>query len=194
MKKLYRRSFVKQLFSGVAGTVLLSSYKSTDSNYQVELLDSKDDSETFWGNVKSQFKFAPNLRYFNNGSLGSCPLVVQKATNNFRATLDAFPSKYMWGGWNDEKENVRQKVADLFSVSKEEIAFTHNTTEGMNLIARSFNLDVGDEVILVDHDKKLKETGFIFDILLSIMFIFAASKTQQNTFVQESRATSSSHH
>jgi len=154
MKNLYRRNFVKQLFTGVAGTVLLSSYKPSDADYPIELLDTNDDSEAFWENVKAQYKFAPNLRYFNNGSLGSCPLVVQKATNEFRATLDAFPSKYMWGGWSNEKEVVRKKVADLFSVSEEEIALTHNTTEGMNLIARSFNLEAGDEIILIDHEHK----------------------------------------
>jgi len=154
MKNSYRRKFVKQLFTGVAGTVLLSSYKASDTDYSTTLLDINDDSEAFWEQVKTQFKFAPNLRYFNNGSLGSCPIIVQKATNEFRATLDAFPSKYMWGGWHNEKEEVRQKVADLFSVSKEEIALTHNTTEGMNLIARSFNLHEGDEVILIDHEHK----------------------------------------
>ncbi|MCO4820836.1 MAG: aminotransferase class V-fold PLP-dependent enzyme [Flavobacteriaceae bacterium] len=154
MKNLYRRSFVKQLFTGIAGTVLLSSYKSSDSDFPLELINTNDNSEAFWETVKSQFKFAPNLRYFNNGSLGSCPVPVQKATNEYRATLDGFPSKYMWGGWNDEKETVRQKVADFFSVSNEEIALTHNTTEGMNLIARSFNLEAGDEVILIDHEHK----------------------------------------
>ncbi len=154
MKNSYRRKFVRQLFTGVAGTVLLSSYKPSDTDYSTTLLDINDDGEAYWEQVKMQFKFAPNLRYFNNGSLGSCPIIVQKATNEFRATLDAFPSKYMWGGWHNEKEEVRQKVADLFSVSKEEIALTHNTTEGMNLIARSFNLKVGDEVILIDHEHK----------------------------------------
>ncbi len=68
------------------------------------------------------------------------------------ATLDAYPSKYMWGGWDDQKEEVRKLVADFFSVSDEEIALIHNTTEGMNLIARSFDLQPGDEVILADHE------------------------------------------
>ena len=66
--------------------------------------------------------------------------------------MDGFPSKYMWGGWADEKEAVRKKVADLFAVSNEEIALIHNTTEGMNLIARSFDLQAGDEVILGNHE------------------------------------------
>jgi cysteine desulfurase/selenocysteine lyase len=71
---------------------------------------------------------------------------------NFRNTLDDFPSKYMWGGWKDEIEEVRKKTADLFSVSEEEIALIHNTTEGMNLIASSMELQEGDEVISADHE------------------------------------------
>lgn len=47
------------------------------------------------------------------------------------------------GGWNDQKEQTRKDVADFFSVNKEEIALIHNTTEGMNLIAKSFNLEKG---------------------------------------------------
>lgn len=153
MKELYRRSFIKQLFTGVAGTVLLSSYKNIESQYALlETLKKDDNSEGFWEEVKAQFKFAPELRYFNNGSLGSAPKMVREATNTFRDILDSFPSRYMWGGWENEKEEVRKKVADLFSVDAEEIALTHNTTEGMNLIARSFDLEEGDEVILIDHE------------------------------------------
>ncbi|WP_217997187.1 aminotransferase class V-fold PLP-dependent enzyme [Croceitalea dokdonensis] len=39
-----------------------------------------------------------------------------------------------------------------YAVDAEEIALIHNTTEGMNLIARSFDLQPGDEVILADHE------------------------------------------
>jgi len=58
----------------------------------------------------------------------------------------------MWGGWDTEKERTRKQVAELFSVSEEEIALIHNTTEGMNIIARSIDLQPGDEVILADHE------------------------------------------
>lgn len=152
MKKTHRRSFLKQLSVGAAGTVLLSSFKGVETDQVPTLIKTNDTSEIFWESVKAQFKFAPKLRYFNNGSLGSCPIPVQNATNEFRATLDGYPSKYMWGGWRNEKEDVREKVANIFSVSKEEIALTHNTTEGMNLIAKSFYFKEGDEVILIDHE------------------------------------------
>jgi selenocysteine lyase/cysteine desulfurase len=64
----------------------------------------------------------------------------------------------MWGGWQDEKEAVRKKVADMFSTDKEEIALIHNTTEGMNIVAHSIELGPEDEVILADHEHP---SGFI---------------------------------
>jgi len=109
-------------------------------------------SEEYWKLVKGQFNLAEGLFYFNNASLGASSTHIQRETNHFRNLLDGFPSKYMWGAWEDEKETVRKKVAQLFAVDAEEIALIHNTTEGMNLIARSFDLEAGDEVILADHE------------------------------------------
>ncbi|MCC1485042.1 aminotransferase class V-fold PLP-dependent enzyme [Winogradskyella immobilis] len=150
-----RRSFIKTIATGTAASILfphLTAQGSTGTLEAFDLKKTKDDSETFWENIKSQFHFAPGLRYFNNASLGSSPKPIKEATDAFTATLNGFPSKYMWGGWSNEKERVREKVAGLFSVSEEEIAITHNTTEGFNLIAKSFDLKAGDEIILANHE------------------------------------------
>ncbi|NER18073.1 aminotransferase class V-fold PLP-dependent enzyme [Spongiivirga citrea] len=158
MKSQSRRKFIQSLTSGAAASVALPSlaFASINENFETSFKQVFDttytDEEAFWKAIKKQFKFADGLYYFNNASLGSSSIPIQQATNTFRETLDGFPSKYMWGGWNDEKEITRKQVADLFSVSEEEIALTHNTTEGMNLIARSFDLKAGDEVILADHE------------------------------------------
>ncbi|MEM6316195.1 MAG: aminotransferase class V-fold PLP-dependent enzyme [Bacteroidota bacterium] len=158
MKRNNRRKFLQSLSVGAASTMLLSNdtlanrfYEAAQPTINFQNFESRSD-ESFWELVKSQFRFAPELRYFNNASLGACPITVQEATKDFRDTLDGFPSKYMWGGWLEEKERTRQLVADYLSVSTEEIALIHNTTEGMNLIARSFDLQPGDEVILADHE------------------------------------------
>lgn len=151
-----RRKFIKKLgFGGAAALATPAQIwaqaadplKSLASN-----LSSNDTSETFWETVQSQFNFAEGLTYFNNGSLGACPKPIRDATIKFQNTLDDFPSKYMWGGWKDEIEEVRKKTANLFAVSEEEIALIHNTTEGMNLIARSMDLQPGDEIITADHE------------------------------------------
>tara|TARA_R110002012_G_scaffold263456_1_gene446310 strand:+ start:151956 stop:153236 length:1281 start_codon:yes stop_codon:yes gene_type:complete len=151
-----RRDFLRTLGIGTAAAMTNPTQiwaKSTaDLQHTIGLFTTEDTSEAFWETVKSQFSFAEGLTYFNNGSLGASPKIIRKATNQFRDTLDDFPSKYMWGGWDEEKEIVRKKTASLFSVSEEEIALIHNTTEGMNLIAKSLDLQEGDEIILADHE------------------------------------------
>ncbi len=152
-----RRKFLKTFAAGATGLAVLPAFGASLETPLQEVNEqfsknSKDTSEKFWKGLKKEFRFANGVQYFNNASLGSSPISVRKATRDFRDTLDDFPSKYMWGGWNKEKEETRKKVADFFSVDQEEIALIHNTTEGMNLIAQSFNFEPGDEVLIADHD------------------------------------------
>ena len=150
-----RRSFLKAIRFGAAGTIALPAFGAAKLEEVTAYWDDlglgvqDDTSEAYWDLVKSQFIFAEGLYYFNNASLGPSSIAIQNATKNYRDTLDGFPSRYMWGGWKDEKETVRKALADMFAVNTEEIALIHNTTEGMNLIARSFDLKPGDELSLI---------------------------------------------
>ncbi|WP_394747493.1 aminotransferase class V-fold PLP-dependent enzyme [Spongiimicrobium salis] len=156
MKNNHRRKFIRSLTSGIAGSMIMPTFAAATTDAPIiSAIEGDiplDAEEAYWEAIAQQFVFAPKLRYFNNASLGGSPIPVQQASEQFRATLDGFPSKYMWGGWADDKEEVREKLARIFTVSAEEIALVHNTTEGMNLIARSFDLKAGDEVILADHE------------------------------------------
>ena len=156
MKAIERRSFLKTSFSSLAAGALLTELARepllAKARTTAGALTRGDDPEDYWELVKAQFTFASGLYYFNNASLGPSPELVADATESFRRTLDGFPSKYMWGGWNTDKELVRQKVAQAVGASPEEIALIHNTTEGMNVVAASMDLEPGDEVILADHE------------------------------------------
>ncbi len=148
-----RRTWMRQSFLATTGLAFLSDRIHTKLLASQEgLAGMKDRDEKFWRLVQKTFQFESGLRYFNNASLGPSPDLVVGATNEFRRQLDAFPSKYMWYEWKDEKEEVRKKMAAMLGVDPEEIALTHNTTEGMNLVASSLELEAGDEVILSDHE------------------------------------------
>jgi selenocysteine lyase/cysteine desulfurase len=151
-----RRSFLKASFSSLAAGTLLTEIARepllAEDRSAAAMLSQADESEDYWDLVKAQFNFAAGLYYFNNASLGPSPELVVDATESFRRTLDGFPSKYMWGGWNRDKEIVREKAAQTVGASPEEIALIHNTTEGMNVVAASMDLEPGDEVILADHE------------------------------------------
>jgi selenocysteine lyase/cysteine desulfurase len=151
-----RRKWLANSLAAVVGTALLApadllALQETEIKLAKQL-GTTDDDEAYWKFVKSQFVLEDGLQYFNNGSLGTCPEYVFQATEQFRRTLDGFPSRYMWGAWDDQKEAVRKKAGEMLGVSSETIALIHNTTEGMNLIASSMELTAGEEILLSNHE------------------------------------------
>jgi len=111
-----------------------------------------DDRLDLWSIVASQFEFEEGLIYLNNGSLGPSPRIVRDATDEFRRQLDLFPSKYMWSDWWDDRELVRKRAAELLNAPADFVALTHNTCEGLNLVASSLELESGDEIIASTHE------------------------------------------
>ncbi len=151
-----RRSFVVRTAAAVSGATLLAAadleaLKDRAEEFSAASL-ADDLGRDYWRLVQRQFRLEPGLVYLNNASLGPSPALVADATEAYRRKLDAFPSRYMWGGWSEEYEAVRSKAAALLGASSEEIAIIHNTTEGMNLVASSLELASGDEVIVADHE------------------------------------------
>jgi selenocysteine lyase/cysteine desulfurase len=54
----------------------------------------------------------------------------------------------MWGGaWEEPREQVRGQAAAYLGCRPEEVAFTHNTTEGFNTLASGLALGPGDDVL-----------------------------------------------
>ena len=156
MREHTRRSIFARTAGAVSGAALLAA---ADLEALLEGAEgfatasrADDLGQDYWRLVQHQFRLEPGLIYLNNASLGPSPALVADATESFRRKLDAFPSRYMWGGWSEEFEAVRSKAGALLGASSEEIAIIHNTTEGMNLVAFSLDLEPGDEVIVADHE------------------------------------------
>jgi selenocysteine lyase/cysteine desulfurase len=156
MREHTRRSFVTSTAGAASCAALLAAADLEallgGAEGFVTASQADDLGKDYWRLVQRQFRFEPGLIYLNNASLGPSPGLVADATEAFREKLDAFPSRYMWGGWSEEMEAVRSKAAALLGAAAEEIALIHNTTEGMNLVASSLDLKSGDEVIVADHE------------------------------------------
>ena len=147
-----RRAFVTNIMAVSPGALSWPTATAGCAAHADGLCSVRRRAENYWRLVQRGFRLEPGLVYLNNASLGPSPELVADATEAFRRQLDAFPSRYMWGGWSEEKEAVRSKCAALLGADAEEIALIHNTTEGMNLVASSLDLEPGDEVILADHE------------------------------------------
>ncbi|MBO4458648.1 MAG: cysteine desulfurase [Butyrivibrio sp.] len=93
--------------------------------------------------------------YFDNAATSQRPNQVIEAIADFYRTSNANPLRglYDWSMAATEKyEDARRVVADFIGgVKPEEIIFTRNTSESLNLVAYSYGLDnvsEGDEIVI----------------------------------------------
>jgi selenocysteine lyase/cysteine desulfurase len=108
--------------------------------------------EDFWGWVRQSYTVSPNIINFNNGGVSPQPKVVQDAHTRFYQYSNEAPSYYMWRILDAGREGLRQKLAELCSVSPDEICINRNATEGLNTVIFGLDLKKGDEVVLSKYD------------------------------------------
>lgn len=96
-----------------------------------------------------------NVIYFDNAATTQRPQCVLDAMEQFNNTCNANPLRglYQWSiEATNEYEDARHKVAALIGASKdEEVIFTRNATESLNLVAYSYGLShikEGDEIAI----------------------------------------------
>lgn len=98
--------------------------------------------------IGSEYLLDPNVCYLNHASIGTVPRMVHSAGIRYREICEENPWLYMWGGaWEEAREAVRSRAAAFLGAGAHEIAITHNTTEGFNVLAQGLPLHAGDEVL-----------------------------------------------
>lgn len=112
--------------------------------------------------VRKQLLVPENRIYLNTGSLGPSPLMVIDTVSSLTRQLEMNPVGENWGPLGNQMELVRKKVADFIHADPEEILLTRNTTEGLNLIGQSLNLNKGDEILTTTDEHGGGEVGLEF--------------------------------
>ncbi len=122
-----------------------------------------------------------NIAYLDNSATTQRPNVVLQAMNDFYKNYNANVHRGAYGlsvKASEEYENSRVKVAKFIGARfTEEIIFTRNSTESINLIANSYgmeNIKTSDKILLsiMEHHSNLvpwqnvaKEKGAILDYM-----------------------------
>ncbi|MFQ5703985.1 MAG: aminotransferase class V-fold PLP-dependent enzyme [Gemmatimonadales bacterium] len=149
-----RRTFLKQMVS-VAGATGLGGILAVQRAFGEQLLDLTSVERGNWQRLRDRYLLDPGITYFNHGSIGTVPRAVHEAHVGYLRVCEKNPWLYMWGGeWEEPREEVRRKSARLLGCSPEEVALTHNTTEGFSILAGGLDLGPGDEVLFssLNHD------------------------------------------
>ncbi|HEX8338758.1 MAG TPA: aminotransferase class V-fold PLP-dependent enzyme, partial [Pyrinomonadaceae bacterium] len=86
-----------------------------------------------WAGLRAEFPVTENLAYLNSAGAGPVSRRVGDAAAQFyRETMET--GDRLWEHWLARRERARADVARLINAEPDEIAFTTNTSSGMNLI------------------------------------------------------------
>jgi selenocysteine lyase/cysteine desulfurase len=144
-----RRSFLRALATTASGTLAaqLLAVESAVSR-ELEDLSLALSSPDPYAGFHERYLLDPRVSYLNHGSIGTVPRIVHSAGLRYREICEENPWLHIWGGaWDEPREEVRNGSAALLGCDPAEVAITHNTTEGFNLLAQGLPLGPGDEVL-----------------------------------------------
>ena len=98
--------------------------------------------------LADEYLLKPGLLYLNHGSIGTIPRAVHEEHVRLLRQCETNPHIHMWGEvWVDALASTRSAAAGLLHCEADEVALTHNTTEGFNVLAQGLPLGRGDEVL-----------------------------------------------
>ncbi|MBC7554310.1 MAG: aminotransferase class V-fold PLP-dependent enzyme [Taibaiella sp.] len=140
-----RRNFIRT--AGILSALSLKEIDVLAAKRQMAASDKTvaDDDESYWSNVRRLFPLTRELTYMNNGTYGPSPYPVIEATHEGMMMAD---QDGVYGNY----DGTPPKLAQFVGANADEIALTHNVTEGINIACCGVPLKKGDEVILTTHE------------------------------------------
>lgn len=148
-----RRRFLQQCLAGAAVAAAGSTAcdrpgRGSDATPRfAEAWESATTDEQRWRSVRDQFLLEPGYAYLNTGGLGPTPRPVIAAFDEARLELER-----RCESGHGLRAEVRRRACQFLGCREEELAFTRNATEGMNLVARGLELREGDEIVMTTHE------------------------------------------
>ncbi len=147
-----RRSFVKYALSGSAlslGSLTRMNagiYQSIKSLNQKYIEDESPDG-VYWEELRNHFQLENRFIMMNNGTVGPMPKPVFNTLMRYFRTQVTNPYD-VYNFLPSFREDVRRKLAAFVNADPDEISFTSNTTEGINIVVNGLDMEKGDEVLV----------------------------------------------
>src|SRR2546427_2517271 len=86
-----------------------------------------------WSEIRQRFPVTERVAYLNSAAAGPVSRASQEAAAGYYEKM-MHDGDVHWNRWLADREAVRKKIAAFINAEPEEIAFTTNTSQGMNVI------------------------------------------------------------
>jgi isopenicillin-N epimerase len=102
--------------------------------------------------VKELFLLDPEIVFLNHGSFGACPRPVFAEYQRLQLELEREPVEFLGRRYPDLIDAARERLAAYVGARADDLVFVPNATAGVNMVARSLDLQPGDEVVATTHE------------------------------------------
>jgi isopenicillin-N epimerase len=93
----------------------------------------------------------PGIIFLNHGSFGATPRPVLDAQAAWRERMEAEPVRFFVRELEPALDDARVALGAFLGADPEGLALVPNATAGINIVARSLDLQPGDEILILDH-------------------------------------------
>jgi cysteine desulfurase / selenocysteine lyase len=112
-----------------------------------------------FSDIRREFPITERMLYFDTAHQAPLAVSIKRALDAyFNESLETAGPKSKWLA---KVEEVRGRVARLLNANETEIAFTKNTSEGLNIAANALPLQAGDNVLLIEGDHPNNAYAFL---------------------------------
>jgi isopenicillin-N epimerase len=102
--------------------------------------------------LRAEFLLESDVIFLNHGSYGATPKPVFDEYQRWQRRLEAQPVRFFAQELTGALADARHALAAFLNVGGDDLVFIPNATFGANLVARSLELEPGDEVLTCDHE------------------------------------------
>lgn len=102
--------------------------------------------------LAEQYLLDRNITFLNHGSFGACPRPVFEAYQKCQREIELNPVQFIGRRLPELLADARAKLGQYVGTSADNLVFVPNATHGVNIVARSLNLQSGDEVLGTNHE------------------------------------------
>jgi isopenicillin-N epimerase len=102
--------------------------------------------------MRDLFLLDSDIIFLNHGSFGACPAPVFDVYQEWQRELERRPVEFLGRRSADLLAESRAKLGAYLNASADDLVYVTNTTSGVNVVARSLDLQVGDEILTTNHE------------------------------------------
>lgn len=110
------------------------------------------DDETAWTRWRQAWNLLPSVTYLNHGSFGPSPRAVLDIQRDWISRLESNPMEFFVRQFEPAYASAAVRMAQFVGADPQDLVLLENATAGMNVVANSFPLAPGDEIVLSNHE------------------------------------------